>query len=63
MSSRLGTTMVSLHRELPLRVLVPRRTAEGRIEYTVQTHNMRLPLKRADREAFYQRISQSDAVD
>lgn len=63
MSSRLGTTMVSLHRELPLRVLVPRRTAAGRIEYTVETHSLRLPLKRADRDAFYQRITQPDVTD
>jgi len=63
MSIRLGTTMVSLHQELPLRILVPQRTAEGRVCYTVQTRTFTLPLKRVEREAVYQRVGQSEGLD
>jgi len=63
MSSHLGTTMVSLHRELPLRILVPQRTAGGRVNYRVQTHTFALPVKRAEREAVYQRVGQSEGLD
>lgn len=57
MSTRLASMMVSLHRELPVRLLVPRRTASGKLEYRVEMRSVRLPLRRDDRDLFRLRLA------
>jgi hypothetical protein len=58
-ASRLALAMVSLHKEQPLRMLVPMRRADGSIEYRVETRRVRLPLRRKDRQGLDERLLQS----
>ena len=42
---------------LTVRVLVPRQTASGGLEFRVETKHIRLPLRREDRHALAQRLN------
>ena len=61
MNSRLATGVVSLHEELPLRLLVAERDALGRIVYRVETRQLRLPVRRDDRALLQRRLLESEA--
>jgi hypothetical protein len=39
-----------------IRFLVPRRSAAGRIDYCVETRDLRLPLRRSDRLELRERL-------
>jgi hypothetical protein len=40
-----------------VRVLVPKRDREGKVEYHLEMQIIRLPLRREDRKAFKERLS------
>lgn len=56
MGSRLATT-ITANNEMSVRLLVPCKRASGEIVYQVETRRIRLPLRRADRLLFQQRLS------
>jgi hypothetical protein len=56
MSFRLATGVVSLHNELPVRLLVAEKDEQGRLVYRVETRQIRLPLRREDRALLQKRL-------
>ena len=46
-----------MRKTMVVRFLVPKERRNGRVEYHIETRNIRLPLKRGDRELLQKRLS------